>query len=62
MPTTNIRKPIPADEAVPTSETVVADRPDDAPAAADGSGFAGLGLDERLVTALAGLGYEEPTP
>jgi ATP-dependent RNA helicase DeaD len=27
-----------------------------------GGGFAGLGLDARLVTALAGLGYEEPTP
>ena len=25
-------------------------------------GFAGLGLDPRLVDALAGLGYEEPTP
>jgi len=25
-------------------------------------GFSGLGLDERLVGALAGLGYEEPTP
>ncbi len=26
------------------------------------TGFAGLGLDERIVTALAALGYEEPTP
>ncbi|MCC7054982.1 MAG: DEAD/DEAH box helicase [Gemmatimonadaceae bacterium] len=26
------------------------------------TGFAGLGLDARLVGALAGLGYEEPTP
>ena len=26
------------------------------------TGFAGLGLDPRLVSALAGLGYEEPTP
>jgi ATP-dependent RNA helicase DeaD len=26
------------------------------------SGFAGLGLDSRIVEALAGLGYEEPTP
>jgi ATP-dependent RNA helicase DeaD len=26
------------------------------------TGFAGLGLDARLVAALAGLGYEEPTP
>ncbi len=26
------------------------------------SGFSGLGLDPRLVGALAGLGYEEPTP
>jgi ATP-dependent RNA helicase DeaD len=26
------------------------------------TGFAGLGLDPRLVAALAGLGYEEPTP
>ena len=26
------------------------------------TGFAGLGLDPRLVGALAGLGYEEPTP
>jgi ATP-dependent RNA helicase DeaD len=29
--------------------------------AADGAGFLGLGLDERLVRALSGLGYEEPT-
>jgi ATP-dependent RNA helicase DeaD len=27
----------------------------------DGAGFLGLGLDERLVQALSGLGYEEPT-
>jgi ATP-dependent RNA helicase DeaD len=27
-----------------------------------GTGFAGLGLDQRVVDALAGLGYEEPTP
>ena len=26
------------------------------------AGFSGLGLDPRLVGALAGLGYEEPTP
>ena len=26
------------------------------------AGFSGLGLDPRLVSALAGLGYEEPTP
>ena len=26
------------------------------------AGFAGLGLDSRLVAALAELGYEEPTP
>ena len=26
------------------------------------SGFAGLGLDPRILTALAALGYEEPTP
>ena len=35
------------------------------PTSADTSadtGFAGLGLDARLVGALAGLGYEEPTP
>jgi ATP-dependent RNA helicase DeaD len=25
-------------------------------------GFASLGLDERLLVALTGLGYEEPTP
>src|SRR3954469_20279821 len=35
-------------------------------ASPDGStsaaGFSGLGLDERVVTALAALGYEEPTP
>ncbi len=31
-------------------------------AAADGDGFAALGLDEPLLTTLAGLGYEEPTP
>src|SRR5256885_7929719 len=31
--------------------------PSDTPA-----GFPGLGLDERVVTALAALGYEEPTP
>jgi ATP-dependent RNA helicase DeaD len=29
---------------------------------ADAGGFSSLGLDERIVTALAGLGYEEPTP
>jgi ATP-dependent RNA helicase DeaD len=29
---------------------------------ADGPGFAALGLDSRLVDALATLGYEEPTP
>ena len=28
----------------------------------DASGFAGLGLDERLLQTLGGLGYEEPTP
>src|SRR5215213_7267409 len=27
----------------------------------DGAGFLGLGLDERLVSALSALGYEEPT-
>ena len=27
-----------------------------------GSGFAPLGLDPRLLAALASLGYEEPTP
>ena len=33
------------------------------PIAADSSqGFAGLGLDPRIVAALAALGYEEPTP
>jgi ATP-dependent RNA helicase DeaD len=31
------------------------------PDAEDGSGFIGLGLDERLVRALSALGYEEPT-
>ncbi|MEI2651179.1 MAG: DEAD/DEAH box helicase [Microthrixaceae bacterium] len=36
----------PADEALPT----------------DPEGFAALGLHESLLTALAGLGYEEPTP
>jgi ATP-dependent RNA helicase DeaD len=39
-----------ADEAVP-----------DAAGPADGAGFVGLGLDERLVAALSVLGYEEPT-
>src|SRR3954467_10997231 len=28
----------------------------------DAQGFAGLGLDESILTALAELGYEEPTP
>ncbi|MEA2518369.1 MAG: ATP-dependent helicase DeaD, partial [Chloroflexota bacterium] len=43
--------------------TAAADADDPTTAAdADGAGFAGLGLDPRLVTALAGLGYEEPTP
>ncbi|MDX6555453.1 MAG: ATP-dependent helicase DeaD [Miltoncostaeaceae bacterium] len=28
----------------------------------DGAGFAGLGLRDELVSAVAGLGYEEPTP
>ncbi len=32
------------------------------PDAADGGGFADLGLRPELLTALAGLGYEEPTP
>src|SRR3979411_1787501 len=27
-----------------------------------GAGFSGLGLDQRVVDALAALGYEEPTP
>ena len=31
------------------------------PVEADGAGFLGLGLDDRLVQALSGLGYEEPT-
>src|SRR4051812_46588575 len=35
-------------------------------ASPDGSttaaGFSGLGLDQRVVSALAALGYEEPTP
>jgi ATP-dependent RNA helicase DeaD len=36
---------------------------DDTPRADDaGDGFAGLGLDPRLLRTLAGLGYEEPTP
>jgi ATP-dependent RNA helicase DeaD len=26
------------------------------------SGFAGLGLDDRLLSTLLALGYEEPTP
>ena len=33
--------------------------PDGSPSAA---GFSGLGLDPRVITALAALGYEEPTP
>src|SRR4030088_183896 len=33
--------------------------PDGSPSAA---GFFGLGLDPRVIEALAGLGYEEPTP
>jgi ATP-dependent RNA helicase DeaD len=39
------------------------DRPSDAApiAPADGAGFVGLGLDQRLVGALSALGYEEPT-
>ncbi len=36
-------------------------RPTSSEISAD-TGFAGLGLDSRLVGALAGLGYEEPTP
>ncbi len=36
-------------------------RPASSEAPAD-TGFSGLGLDPRLVGALAGLGYEEPTP
>jgi len=34
----------------------------DAMAAAPATGFAALGLDPRLLAALANLGYEEPTP
>ena len=32
------------------------------PSTDQGPGFAALGLDSRLVDALAALGYEEPTP
>ncbi|HEX2755333.1 MAG TPA: DEAD/DEAH box helicase [Candidatus Limnocylindrales bacterium] len=35
--------------------------PEPLPTPEDGAAFRGLGLDERLVTALAALGYEEPT-
>ncbi|MDB4916508.1 MAG: heavy metal transporter [Gemmatimonadetes bacterium] len=37
-------------------------RNDPAPGTEPPTGFAGLGLDPRIVTALAALGYEEPTP
>ncbi len=37
------------------------DPSDSTPAPAD-TGFAGLGLDERLLASLTDLGYEEPTP
>ena len=42
----------PADEALRTDEALPT----------DAEGFAALGLHESLLTALAALGYEEPTP
>jgi ATP-dependent RNA helicase DeaD len=77
MPTKRTPKPSAAEDAVqpeapaeaqagePTEERVAhaaADAESEAAPAHDGTGFAALGLDDRLLTALAGLGYEEPTP
>jgi hypothetical protein len=45
--------------AVPGAAAPDATAPDET--SPDGAGFLGLGLDERLVAALSGLGYEEPT-
>ena len=57
----------PADPAVPAGDPGLVGEPavpSDASTTAtpaDAAGFVGLGLDQRLVHALAGLGYEEPT-
>ena len=48
----------PADEA-PTDKAPADEAPTDAPAS---GGFGDLGLKPALLTALTGLGYEEPTP
>ena len=37
-------------------------RTDPSPSTEQFTGFSGLGLDPRIVDALAALGYEEPTP
>jgi ATP-dependent RNA helicase DeaD len=44
------------------TETPLALDPSDSTAAPADTGFAGLGLDERLLASLTDLGYEEPTP
>ena len=49
----------PAADAVPAATSTAADAASDS--TSDAGGFRGLGLDERLVTALSALGYEEPT-
>ena len=51
-----------------TTDHEASSSPDDvgggptAPGTPDADGFADLGLEQELLTALAGLGYEEPTP
>jgi ATP-dependent RNA helicase DeaD len=45
-----------------SSGTARTDAPSPSPDPIDTTGFAALGLDARLVDALAALGYEEPTP
>ncbi len=51
-----------AASAVDTDATSAAHTDSDADAVTEDTGFAGLGLDPRLLEALTLLGYEEPTP
>jgi ATP-dependent RNA helicase DeaD len=44
------------------NDDLVAPPPGDGDRNGDGDGFATLGLDTRVLQALSGLGYEEPTP
>ena len=65
MPSVKSVRPIDTGDAVPPDAGTEDPDPDEpgepAPAIVEGAGFLGLGLDSRLVAALSGLGYEEPT-